>query len=557
MTVPVEPGWLSLFPPLIAILLALLFRQVLLSLIAGIWFGALVLNVWDPFAATLRTLDQYIIDTVAGDADHVTILVFALLLGGMVGVMSRSGGTHGIVEAIRPLATTPRRGQLFTWLAGIIVFFDDYTSTLVVGNTMRPVTDRLRISREKLSYIVDSTGATIAVLAVISTWVSFEISLIGDALGGAAPQATDARLGAQLLEGSRNPFNVFLHSIPYLFYPIFAVIFVGLTVLTGRDFGPMLTAEQRARATGYVLRPGATPAAEVTGTIMEPPPDRPRRWINAALPVLAVIITALFGIYTTGRAAAGENATSLRQIVGGAQPFLPLLWAAATGCFVAMLLAVASRALTLRQTIEAWVSGMRAVFLAVLILVLAWALGDVTESIGTGEYVAHLVGAALPLQVLPVLAFLVAAVITFATGTSWGSMTILFPVLVPLAVAMGGGVGFGAGYSIALGTISAIMAGAVFGDHCSPIADTTIISSMASACDHIDHVRTQLPYALVVALIAIAVGEIPTAFGVPPWVALPAGVLVMFIVLRVFGRSAAAGSPTAYRAETAVASTAP
>jgi Na+/H+ antiporter NhaC len=559
MTVPVEPGWLSLLPPLLAILLALVFREVLLSLFAGVWLGALLLNGWDPFAASLRTIDQYILNTVASNADHVAILIFSLLLGGMVGVMSRSGGTHGIVEAMRPLATSARRGQFFTWLAGLFIFFDDYANTLVVGNTMRPVTDRLHVSREKLAYIVDSTAAPVAVLAVISTWVGFEISLIGDTLGGVAAQATDAAVGEQLLRASQNPFNVFLHSIPYLFYPIFAVIFVALTVLTRRDFGPMLAAERRARATGEVLRPGATPAAEVTGGLMEPPAGVQRRWINAALPVLAVIVAALIGIYTTGRAAAGEGA-SLREIVGGANPFRTLLWAAATGCFVAIVLAVAGRVLTLGQTIEAWVGGMRAIFLAIIILVLAWALGDITKDLGTGAYLSRVIGEALPLAVLPALVFLVAAVISFATGTSWGTMTILFPVVLPLAVGLGAGAGFeaGSGYTILLGVVSSIMAGSIFGDHCSPISDTTIMSSMASACDHIDHVRTQLPYAIVVALIAMTVGDIPTALGVSPWLALPVGVVVMFIVLRVFGRSTDAAETGAapYRAQSPLASTA-
>jgi Na+/H+ antiporter NhaC len=558
MTVPVEPGWLSLLPPLLAILLALVFREVLLSLFAGIWLGALLLNGWDPFAATLRTVDQYILATVAEDADHVSILIFSLLLGGMVGVMSRSGGTRGIVEAMRPLATSARRGQFFTWLAGLFIFFDDYANTLVVGNTMRPVTDRLRVSREKLAYIVDSTAAPVAVIAVISTWVGFEISLIGDALASAAAQTTDTALGAQLLEASRNPFNVFLHSIPYLFYPIFAVIFVALTVLTRRDFGPMLAAERRARSTGEVLRPGAMPAAQLTESLMEPPADRPRRWSNAALPVLAVIVAALIGIYTTGRAEAGEGPASLREIVGGANPFKTLLWASATGCFVAIVLAVGGRVLTLGQTIEAWVGGMRAIFLAVIILVLAWALGDVTEALRTGEFVASMIGDTLPLAALPVLVFVVAAVISFATGTSWGTMTILFPVVVPLAVAMGAGVGFedGSGYSILLGTISSVMAGSIFGDHCSPISDTTIMSSMASACDHIDHVRTQLPYAIVVALIGMAVGDIPTALGLPTWIALPLGIALMFIVLRVFGRPTEAAGEAPYRADVPVATTA-
>jgi Na+/H+ antiporter NhaC len=554
MTVPVEPGWLSLLPPLVAILLALVFREVLLSLVVGIWLGAFLLTGRDPLAATLRTVDQYIPGTIADNTNHVAIIIFSLLLGGMVGVISRSGGTHGIVEAMRPLATTPRRAQFFAWLAGILIFFDDYASTLVVGNTMRPVTDRLRVSREKLAYIVDSTAAPVAVMAVISTWVGFEISLIGDALANAAPQAADTTVGAQLLRASQNPFSIFLHSIPYLFYPIFAVAFVALTVLMRRDFGPMLAAERRARTTGAVLRPGARPAAEVTGGITEPLADKPRRWINAVLPVLALIAVALGGIYATGRAAAGADVPSLREIVGGADAFKTLLWASATGCVVAMVLAVAGRVLTLRQTIEAWVGGMRAIVLAIIILVLAWALGDITQDLGAGAYVSSVIGHALPLAALPGLVFAVAAVISFATGTSWGTMTILFPVVVPLAVALGAGASFegGSSYSILLGTISAVMAGSIFGDHCSPISDTTIMSSMASACDHIDHVRTQLPYAIVVALVSVAVGDIPTALGAPPWIVLPAGIAVMFVVLRIFGRPTEEIRPTPYRAERSV-----
>jgi Na+/H+ antiporter NhaC len=536
MTIPVEPGWLSLLPPLIAIAFALIFREVVLSLFAGVWLGALLLTGWDPFAATLRTVDTHILGAVAEDADHISIIVFSLLLGGMVGIMSRSGGTHGIVERLRPLATSARRGQFFTWLAGIIIFFDDYANTLIVGNTMRPVTDRLRVSREKLAYIVDSTAAPMAAIAVISTWVGYEITLIGDSLSSAATQTTDPVLAAQLTAAAQNPFNVFLHSIPYLFYPIFAVLFVVMTVLMRRDFGPMWRAEQRARVEGDLLRPGAVPAADVTGGVMEPPPDTPRRWYNAGIPVLSVIVVALVGIYVTGSA---DGTANLRDIVGNADPFRTLIWASSTGCFVAMLLALSTRALTLPQTIEAWVNGMRAMFMAIVILVLAWGLGGVTEALGTGAYLAGRISDTLPLFTLPVLVFFVAAIISFATGTSWGTMAILFPVVIPLAVAMGAAVHFDGGehYSILLGTISSVMAGSIFGDHCSPISDTTIMSSMASGCDHIDHVRTQLPYALVVAGIGMVVGDIPTSLGLHPAISLPLGILLLFLVLRFFGRS--------------------
>ena len=536
MEIAVEPGWLTLLPPLIAIVLALIFREVVVSLFFGIWLGALLLNDWNPLTASMRSLDEFIVGSVAGDADKLSIVVFSLLLGGMVGIMSRSGGTRGIVEAMRPLATSPRRGLFFTWLAGIAIFFDDYANTLIVGNTMRPVTDRLRVSREKLAYIVDSTAAPVAAIAVISTWVGFEISLIGDAMQTSAAQTTDPVLREQLL--AANPFNVFLHSIPYLFYPIFAVIFVLLTILTRRDFGPMLVAEVRARTTGQLIRPGSTPAADVSGGALEPDEGIPHRWYYAGVPVLVVIAVALIGIYSTGYAALDGAPARISNIVGGADPFRTLIWASASGVATALILSIAGRALTLQKAIEAMVDGMKAMLMAMIILVLAWGLGSVTEALGTGPYLASTISDALPLFVLPVLVFFVAAVISFATGTSWGTMAILFPVVIPLAVAMGAGVGFDGGehYSILLGVISSVMAGSLFGDHCSPISDTTIMSSMASGCDHIDHVRTQLPYAAAVAAIAMLVGDIPTSFGLTPWISLPLGIALLYLLLRFLGR---------------------
>jgi Na+/H+ antiporter NhaC len=397
------------------------------------------------------------------------------------------------------------------------------------------------VSREKLAYIVDSTAAPIAAIAVISTWVGFEILLIGDALRASAAQTADPVLSQQLLDA--NPFSVFLSSIPFLFYPIFAVTFVLLTVLTGRDFGPMLKAETRARTTGELLAPGATPAADVSGGVLEPEPDTPHRWYYAAIPVLVVIAVALIGIYGTGVAALEGKEASLRNIVGGADPFRTLIWASSIGLGVALIVAIAGRVLTLQQGIDAMVNGMKAMFMAIVILVLAWGLGAVTQALGTGTYLAAQISDTLPLVSLPVLVFVIAAAISFATGTSWGTMAILFPVVIPLAVAMGAGIGFDGGehYSILLGVISSVMAGSIFGDHCSPISDTTIMSSMASGCDHIDHVRTQLPYALAVGAVAMVVGDIPTSFGLHPFVSLPLGVVALYGLLRFVGKPVEAG----------------
>jgi Na+/H+ antiporter NhaC len=532
------PGWLSLLPPLLAITFALVFREVVISLFAGIWLGALLIAGFNPVAATLSALDRFVLGALADDSDRVAIAMFSLLLGGMVGVITRSGGTRGIVEALRPYATNARRGQLMTWLAGLVIFFDDYANTLIVGNTMRPVTDRLRVSREKLAYIVDSTAAPIAAIAAISTWVGFEISLIGSSLQSAAAQTTDEAVQANLLAGAANPFNVFLHSIPYLFYPILALAFVFMVAVMRRDFGPMLTAERRSSAGGGVLRPGSTPVSDPSATVPEPPEGTKMRWYNAVVPVLGVIATALGGIVFTGLEDLGPGPHAVWDVVGAGDPFRSLLWASFVGCLLAILMATGQRILTLTQAIESWLGGLRAMLLAIVILVLAWGLGGVTEALGTGNYLADLLGDALPLSLLPVLVFLVAAATSFATGTSWGTMAILFPVVIPLAVAMGAGVGFDGGenYTILLGAISSIMAGSIFGDHCSPISDTTVLSSMASSCDHIDHVRTQLPYAVTVAGVGMLVGDIPTAMGMSPWISLPLGIAILYLILRFFGR---------------------
>jgi len=309
-------------------------------------------------------------------------------------------------------------------------------------------------------------------------------------------------------------------------------------IVTGRDFGPMLHAEVRAATGGGLIRPGAMPAAETSGGILDPVEGVEHRWYNAALPVLSVIAVALIGIFVTGRASVGPGDHGIRDIVGAADPYKSLLWASLTGCIVAIVLPVAQRILKPTEAIEAWIGGLRAMVLAIVILVMAWALGDVTEALGTGPFLSALLKDSLPIQLLPVLVFLTGALISFATGTSWGTMAILFPVVVPLAVTMGAAVSFDGGehYSILLGVISSVMAGAIFGDHCSPISDTTVMSSMASACDHIDHVRTQLPYALTVAVVGMAVGDIPTSFGLHPAISLVVGLGILYGILRFIGR---------------------
>ena len=264
---PVVPGWFSILPPLIAILLALLFKEVVTALVAGIWLGALAVAGFNPIQATWRLIDQYVVPALSNtDSGHTQIVVFSLMLGGMVGIIGRNGGTLGIVHAVAPMARTRRRGKLATALAGLGIFFDDYANTLVVGNTMRPITDRLKISREKLAYLVDSTAAPVAAIVPISTWVGYEISLIGSGLDIAAPRASGA--DAAFLAGA-SPYTLFIDTIPYLFYPLLAIALVVLTSVMNRDFGPMAKAERRAAAGKGLYRPGAMLATDTSKGIAQ------------------------------------------------------------------------------------------------------------------------------------------------------------------------------------------------------------------------------------------------------------------------------------------------
>ncbi|MFQ5889327.1 MAG: Na+/H+ antiporter NhaC family protein [Gemmatimonadota bacterium] len=531
----VLPGWVSILPPLVAIALALVFREVVISLFFGVWIGAFFFAGLNPITATMRAIDHFALSALA-DADHAAIIIFSLLLGGMVGVMARGGGTQGIVDAVSPLATSPRRAQLATYLGGLAIFFDDYANTLIVGNTMRPITDRMKVSREKLAYIVDSTAAPVTAIVFVSTWVGFEISLIGDGLASAAHQAgTSPETAAELLSAS--PFNVFIQTIPYLFYPILALLMVALIIATQRDFGPMWKAENRAGRGDGLHREGAMLMADTSGGAMDPLEGKPRRWYNAAAPVLTVVGVVLLGLYLNGRASHGGPG-SLWDIFGAADPYKALLWGSLAGCLVAIALVVGQRLMAARAAIEAWLGGMRAMLLAIVILLLAWSLGDVTETLGTGVYLSGVLQGNVAPELIPVLVFVTAAAMSFATGTSWGTMAILIPLVIPLVVALGGSAGSDVtlDHTLLLGGISSVLAGAIFGDHCSPISDTTVLSSMASACDHVDHVRTQLPYALVVALVGMLAGDVPTAYGMSPVFSYALGGAALFLLLRFVGR---------------------
>jgi Na+/H+ antiporter NhaC len=523
-------GLLSILPPLIAIVFALAFRQVILALLAGVWLGSFILWDFQPLASLLHVIDYYMVGTLSSPeegTDHVSIVIFTLLLGGTVGITSRMGGMRGIVDVVSRLATTPKRGQLTTWLLGVVIFFDDYTNTLIVGNSMRPLTDRLRISREKLSYIVDSTAAPVTVLAVITSWIGFQISLIGQSF---------VALGVD-----RNPLGTFISAVPYNFYPIFAILFVLIVVLSGRDYSLMYRAERRARTSGRLSSDSALPMSDMDAESIAAAPGARPRFFNGVLPIATVIAVTVAGLIVTGKAALsaeGITGAGLLDMIKESDSFRALLWGSFSGCIVATALALSQRLLSLTETIMALVNGIKSMVPAMIILVLAWCIGKVCSEIRTADYLVHHLSGLISPRFLPLLVFLLAVGISFSTGTSWGTMSILTPIVIPLVYGtFTGEPGNGAAFDrVLFSSIAAILAGAVFGDHCSPISDTTIMSSMASGADHVDHVRTQLPYALTVGFASIIFGYLLLAAGMPALLSLLCGSASLLAFVRFAGK---------------------
>jgi Na+/H+ antiporter NhaC len=478
-----------------------------------LWLGAWALNgltVSGFFAGFLDGFDIYLTNAVA-DRDHVSIMLFTFMIAGMVGIISRNGGMRGIVELIIRGANTPKRGQVSVWTLGLLIFFDDYSNTLVVGNTSRSVTDRLKISREKLAYIVDSTAAPVATVALVTTWIGYQVGLIGDAM-------------TRIPDLDLSPYGVFLNSILYSFYPFLAIFFVILVITTGRDFGPMLKAERRARETGQVVPDSSSTLGADDEAALAMKEGLPPRAMNAIVPVVAMTLAIMGGLYVTGE---GETVS---DIVGSANSYQALMWASIISVLVAVVMTLSQRLLSLDEVVDAWVSGARFTFLAMIILVLSWAMAEISSELHTADFLIASLGDRLPMGVLPTMVFVLAAFTAFSTGSSWGAMGILLPLVLPLSWAV-----LGARDSadpehlyILYASVSCVLAGAVWGDHCSPISDTTVMSSLSAGCDHIEHVRTQMPYALLVGVASIVLGTLPVSFGMPWWLGflLAAGLLV-------------------------------
>ena len=519
--VPVIPAWVSILPPLVAIGMALLIRSVLPALMLGLWLGAWALEGLSAEGVVIglfASFEVYVANAVA-DFDHATIMLFTFMIAGMVGVISRNGGMRGIVEWIITGANSAKRGQLAVWSLGLLIFFDDYSNTLVVGNTSRSITDRLRISREKLAYIVDSTAAPLATVALVTTWIGYQVSLIGDA-------------SVQLEGLEMSPYSIFLNSILYSFYPFMAILLVVLVITTGREFGPMLAAERRARSTGVTAPPVKSKVGQDDEAALAMKDGVPPRAANALVPVAVMIVGILTGLFITG------EGDTISDIIGSANSYRALMWASLAGALTAIVMTVAQRLLSLDEIVDAWVSGARFTFIAMIILVLAWSMSEISRELHTADFLIASLGDSLPAAALPATIFVLAAFTAFSTGSSWGAMGILLPLVLPLCWAIMGLEGLIASedYFILYASVSGVLTGAVWGDHCSPISDTTVMSSLSAGCDHIEHVRTQLPYALLAGVAALGFGTLPISFGLPWWVGMLGATAVTVVGLRILGQ---------------------
>ena len=559
---PTSYGLWVLAPAGLAILLAIAFRQVVPALAAGVLLGAyLMYGCLPPNHALVGgstvingfrlAVEDYGLGALKNPS-HLMIIVFTLGIGFLVGVIGRNGGTAGLVRLVAGRTTSRRRGMLTAWLGGLVVFFDDYANSMIVGPTLQPVFDRIKLSRAKLAYIVDSTAAPVASLALIGTWVGAEIGYIQegiDAVTGLAPPAF--LVGDQ--GGPINGMGAFIGSLPFRFYPLLALVMVLLVSLTGRDFGPMKRAEGKALGRPVLDEPGPN-APTISG------PAEPR-WAMGLFPILVLVGVTLGVLCVTGwhsadtqtlvqsQGGSGNVAWADRAlwdqasvIIRNADSYLAILYGALLAATFAVLQTLLAQVCSVRDAVDAGVDGMSRMFPAVVVLTFAWALSEVSQDLQLGAIVAgHLRELGFTVQWLPLAVFASAALISFATGTSWGTMGILCPATVEIAARLipeAAGLDLPEARTLFYAAVGAVLAGAVFGDHCSPISDTTVLSSIASGCRLEEHVWTQGPYALVTAVVAMGLGDVLCSrLGQPWYVGLAAGSGALLILLLVVGRS--------------------
>jgi len=537
-------GILTLIPPFVAIALAFLTKNVIFSLFMGIFSGTFLINISgnNIFIALYNAFIDLVSKMVGSMADswNAGIILQVLTIGGLIAIITKMGGPRAIAESLAKKAKSQRSAQLYTWIMGFFIFFDDYANSLIIGPIMRPVTDKLKVSREKLSFIIDATAAPVAGIALISTWIGYEISLIKDAY-------------AMIGQTDVNAYAIFVQTIPYRFYNILMLAFVFFTAYFLREFGPMHKAAKRAIETGEVFNPKSNIIMNQESATLEPEKGIKLSIWNALVPILTLIAVAFFGFYFNGYHSLDPAAlkvvdlhpyafSSLRDCFGAADASIVLFEAALFASIVAIGMGMQQKMFSLSEALDTWVLGVKALVITAVILILAWSISAVIKELGTSIYLVSILSEGTPQILLPSIIFILGSIISFATGTSYGTMGILMPLAIPIANAVGIHTGLEGAelQNYIVLNISAVLTGAIFGDHCSPISDTSILSSMGASCDHMDHIRTQLFYALFVGLVAIVFGYIPSAMGMSMYIVLPMALIVIALTVRFYGKKVGA-----------------
>ena len=498
--------WYSIIPPVLAVSLALMTHHVVASLAISIFVGGILSTVQlqpnqpsEWVFGLFRGLNYFF--NAATDPVNLQILSFVALVMMMISVLIVSGGLHGIVIWLSKQSSGRKSTKITTAFLGLIVFVDDYANSMIVGSAMRPLSDQFKISREKLAFIVDATAAPVAGVALFSTWIGYEVGLFADA--------------SQSLGLGKDGYSMFFDAIAFRFYCFLMLAFVFINVFSGKDFGKMLKAEKRVLSSGQLLADGATPMTSKAFAKVEPHPKSNKNpWI-AIISLLVFFVMLIGGLWIDGGGTTYGfwsffSLTTWRDVISSAENNIILLaLCAGTGWLISLGLSLVLSNVNPRILGRASVHGLMGSLLPILILILAWSLKGACDELKTGEYLIATLGQSVSPTFFPTIVFIVAGLTAFATGTSWGTMGILFPIVMPLAYHLDHST-YGLTTMICMG---AILDGAIFGDHCSPISDTTILSSIATSCDHVDHVQTQLPYALFVAILALLVGYIPAALG--------------------------------------------
>lgn len=498
-------GILAIIPPLVAILLSFRTKAVLPSLFAGILSGCIIIMGGNIFSGTAYSMD-IIVESMT-DPWNARLLLFTFFMGVGISFIWRLGGSLALARWANKKFKSRRSVCLGAWILGMLTSVNDCLVAAVDGNVFRDISKEYKISSEKLSYVLDSTAAPAAAI-FISDWIAYQIGMIGKGLEAA--NITDIK-----------PVAAYVKSIPFNFYSILTLIFVGVIMYTGKDYGPMLLAEARTLKTGEFVGENAVPMMDINSELGEPKDTRPMV-ITFILPIIASIFVILFGLYWTGRAGRGimgvlENAEADKALLWGSMAM------AATGVFMALI----TKIMDFKETMDTFIDGLKLMTLTAAILVMAWSLGSVTQEMGLANYIISKIGDNINFGIFPIIIFILSMITAFATGTSWGTMAIMTPLAIPLAYNITGDA------NIAVSMSGIVLSGAIFGDHCSPISDTTVMASIFSGADHMDHVKTQIPYALTVACVIGVLYLIYGFFTITPAILIPLGLVILLLLHQI------------------------